>query len=261
MNKLLLTAAATALLSAPAIAGTVNLNTWTENGNPNNNAGTWTVQAGDDAVVQSINGNPTVFFDGTSNAQGTALRGNITVANDGDDDFIGFVLGYQDGEITSTNADFWLIDWKQGQQDGQTPGLALSHVVGDLSNSTTPGITDSAWWQHTDPVFEKIRASTLGLTGYNDTQEYTFDLIFSEDLIQVKVDGDVELNYTSADNGGNKFTDGSFGFYNFSQSAVTYGSIVEDETPPELNAVPLPAGLPLILAGLGAFAMVRRRKD
>ena len=220
------------------------------------------MQPGNDAVVQSTNGNPTVFFDPSGNAQGTALRGTISVASDGDDDFIGFVLGYQDGEINSANADFWLFDWKQGNQSGQNAGISLSHVFGDVSGTSSS--TGGQWWQHTDPVFEKAQgAGSFATTGYNDNQEYDFDLIFSADLIQVKVDGTIVINYTSAQNGG-QFTDGSFGFYNFSQGGVTYGSLVEDTDPDELpddplNPVPLPAGLPLLLVGLGAFGVMKRR--
>ena len=35
------------------------------------------------------------------------------------------------------------------------------------------------------------------------------------------------------------------------------GQIVDDTTPP--NVIPLPAGLPLLLGGLGVLALVRRR--
>ncbi|MEM9577977.1 MAG: hypothetical protein AAF999_13300 [Pseudomonadota bacterium] len=113
LRTTLITTTALALSGFAAHATTVpaDLSTWTENGNPNNNAGTWTVQSGGDSVLQSRNGTPTVFFEKGKNAQGTALRGTISVnSRANDDDFIGFVLGYQDGEINSTNADFWLFD-------------------------------------------------------------------------------------------------------------------------------------------------------
>lgn len=55
------------------------------------------VQPGNDSVLQTTNGNPTVFFEAGSNTQGTALAGQITPNSNWDDDFIGFVLGYQSG--------------------------------------------------------------------------------------------------------------------------------------------------------------------
>jgi hypothetical protein len=237
-------------------AASVDLSDWTENGYPNNNAGTWSVQgSNNDTVFQSINGNPTVFFDWNNTAQGQELAGQITVETTSDDDFIGFVLGYDDGEITSTNADFWLIDWKQDNQRGGSAGLALSHVFGDLSGTSTA--VSGQWWQHDDPVTEKQRGDNLGSTGWVDNTTYDFTLEFTSSLIKVTVNGVTELEYTSADNGA-AFTNGSFGFYNFSQANVRYAGITEDKAPSA--AVPLPASLPLLLAGLGAFGLLRRRK-
>lgn len=246
-----------ATFSAHAAPVAVDLTSWGENGNPNNNAGTWTVAGDGNSVVQSINGLPTVFFESGSNAQGTQLSGTITVGNTTDDDFVGFVLGYQDNEINSGAADFWLIDWKRGAQSGQTAGLALSHVSGNLVGTSVN--VDGQWWQHVDPITEVQRATSLATTGYIRNQTYTFDLEFTSSLIEVKVDGVTELSYTSADNGG-AFTDGAFGFYNYSQQNVTYAGITQQVAPSA--AVPVPMALPLMASGLGAlgFLGMRRRK-
>lgn len=253
---LLLGSALSLLLPIGAHAASVDLTGWKENGYPNNDAGTWTVEGADnDSVVQSINGAPTVFFNDGNNAQGKELGGEITVETTGDNDFVGFVLGYQDGEINSATADFWLIDWKQGDQSGQSAGLALSHVSGDLAGLSTS--TSGAWWQHDAPINEKLRATNLGTTGWNDNQKYDFSLEFTSSLIKVIVDGNTELEFSSADNGGLAFTDGSFGFYNFSQENVRYAGITEVTAPSA--AIPLPASLPLLLVGFGALGLLRRR--
>ncbi|MFL4468348.1 VPLPA-CTERM sorting domain-containing protein [Tateyamaria armeniaca] len=256
MKKLIAMTATAVVLSGAAYAAPVDLTGWAENGRPNNGAGTWTVQPGNDSVIQSRNGNPTVFYDATvagANAQGKQLSGSIEVLTGGDDDFIGFVLGYQANEINSTNADFWLIDWKQNDQNPAVDGLALSHVSGDLTG--TSGSGTGGWWNHAAPINEVARGINLGSTGWNDLQEYNFDLTFTNNLIEVFVDGVLEISYSSATHG-SLFTDGAFGFYNFSQSQVKYAGITEDTLPP----VPLPAGLPLLLAGLGAFGLMRRRQ-
>ncbi|MEM9577978.1 MAG: VPLPA-CTERM sorting domain-containing protein [Pseudomonadota bacterium] len=130
-------------------------------------------------------------------------------------------------------------------------------MSGNLVGTST-GV-NGPWWQHDAPITEKLRGTKLGSTGYNFNETYTFDLIFSADRIQVKVNDVVEIDYTKADNGGKAFGDGAFGFYNFSQARVTYGSLVEDTDPDEL-AVPLPAGLPLLLAGLGVLGLAKRRQ-
>ena len=135
---------------AHAVPVPVDLSGWIENGfQGNNGAGTWTVQPGNDSVLQSTNGDPTVFFEPGSNAQGTTLKGTIKVNTSGDDDFIGFFLGYQDGELNSNNADFWMIDWKQGDQSPAVDGLALSHVTGDMTAAPA-----NDFWQHIGTVNE-----------------------------------------------------------------------------------------------------------
>lgn len=243
--------AASALLSAPAMVGTVNLSTWTVSG------------VNQDSVFQSINGVPTVFFDPGSNAQGTALKGEITVTNDvGDDDFVGFVLGYQSDELNSTTADFWLVDWKRGNQtisDGGASregkrGLALSKVSGDVANAAG---TFGGFWDKSGPVSEVQRATNLGDTGWVEGATYEFELIFTPSLIEVKVDGVTELSYTKVDNGGLEFTDGAFGFYNNSQQNVRYAGITDEVV---IDPVPLPASALLLIAGLGGLGVMRRRK-
>jgi hypothetical protein len=244
-------AAIAASLPLAAQAAPVDLTGWIENGyKGNNGAGTWTVQPGNNSVVQSINGQPTVFFDPSANDLGKTLTGTVEVQTTGDDDFIGFVLGYNDGEFNSTAADFWLIDWKQTDQSPGVDGLALSHVTGDITAS--PSAND--FWQHVNVVNEVQRGATLGSTGWADNTEYTFELTFTPSLIAISVNGTPQLSYTSAAHG-SSFTGGAFGFYNYSQNAVRYAGLTEDAA-----VVPLPASLPLLLAGLGGIAALRRRR-
>lgn len=251
------------MASVQAHAVAVDLTGWTAEGGSSN----WTVQPGNDSVLQSVNGAPTVFFDPTATStQGTALSGNIQVGAEGDDDFIGFVLGYNSGEVYSSSADFYLIDWKQGDQAGWTQGLAISHVT-DGSGGNTTG-TGGSYWQHDAGEVELItRASSLGTTGYADLVDYAFNIIFTSNLIEVAVDGTTELSITPADVPGvSSFSDGSFGFYNYSQAQVLYSAIRStdcSQTPdaPECQTgtIPEPATLALIAVGLLGMSAAGRK--
>ena len=246
INKLLQFTALT-LLSGTVMAGPVDLSSWSANG-----AGTWILQAGNNAVKQTVNGSPTVFHN-NQDSQGKALSGQITVQTGSDDDFIGFVLGYNENDLTNSAADYLLIDWKQRSQSfygmGEK-GLAISQVSGVLGNN-------SGAWSH-DPannVTELQRAATLGSTGWLDNTAYDFDLIFTASLVEVFVNGNKELSITGA------FSNGSFGFYNYSQAHVLYAGIEEDIAPPSPSAVPIPAAAFMFAPALLGFLGLRRRKE
>lgn len=255
MKLLKLLAGAAALLATPALAAPVDLTGWQANVFQDvGGQATWTVQPGNDSVFQSVNGLPTVFFNDGANSQGLALSGTIQVTTTGDDDFIGFVLGYSDGELNSANANFILIDWKQNDQDVAVDGLAISHVSGNTATAS-----DNDFWQHVGVVTELERATNLGSTGWVDNVEYTFDLVFLENIIQVRVNGVLEISLTAAEAGLAAFDNGSFGFYNYSQTNVLYAGIEEDDAPP-IDDVPAPAALGLLGLGLAGLGIMRRRK-
>ena len=225
------------LSAGSAYATPVDLSTWVAEGQ-----GNWNVANPADSVFQSINGRPTVFHNG-ADSQGNALAGSIEVQTRSDDDFIGFVLGYDSGDLTSGTADYWLIDWKQNNQGLASRGLALSHVTG-----TGP---DNNFWTHTGSVNEVERGTNLGSTGWADNTEYLFDLTFTSTLIEVFVNDVLEISLAG------NFEDGAFGFYNYSQSNVRYAGITQTVVP---SAVPLPAGLPILFSALGALGLASRRR-
>lgn len=241
MMKGFVATAVVALTTAAANAAPVDLTGWVAEGN-----GTWNLQAGNNAVLQTQNGSPTVFHNNSASSQGSQLSGTIRVQTTGDDDFIGFVLGYHAGDLGNGSADYLLVDWKQNTQGGFScsapAGLAISHVTGPLGN-------DSGGWCHApaNNVTELARATNLGSTGWADNTTYTFDLVFTPTLVQVKVNDALELSVAGS------FPDGGFGFYNYSQAQVLYAGIEE-------TAVPAPAGLLLMGPVLGLAGLTLRRR-
>ncbi|WP_199555391.1 PEPxxWA-CTERM sorting domain-containing protein [Sandaracinobacteroides hominis] len=235
------------LLAAPAIAAPVDLSGWTAEGTSKN----WVVQPGNNSVLQTVNGNPTVFY-GTSNAIGNKLSGTIRVGADGDDDYIGFVLGFDPGELSAATPDYMLIDWKQNNQDVAKRGLSISRVTGAIQNGQ-----NNAPWAHTGVVQELQRGATLGDTGWVDNVTYSFDLYFYASNIQVWVDGVKQIDLDGS------FSDGRFGFYNYSQSSALYAGIMEDVLPPidpPVGGIPEPTTWAMLIAGFGLVGGAARRR-
>jgi len=249
MNKKIanLMIGATISISSAASATVIDLTSWESDG-----VGSWSVQAGNDSVLQTTNGVPGVFFESGSNARDTQISGEITVNESGDDDFIGFVLGYQDNELRSSSSDYWLIDWKQSDQYwgpfGGTglEGLALSHVVN--------GSVEASFWTHSNGINEIARGNNLGSTGWVDFTTYTFDIVHTASLIEVQVNGNVELSVSNADAGVTEFTDGAYGFYNFSQAQVEYAGLTSVVLPPTSpTSAPEPSTLAIFALGFAAL--------
>lgn len=244
-------ATSTLLLAAPASAALVDLSGWLVDG-----GGNWVLQSQDapnDSVLQTLNSAPTMFFNNT-NSQGLALSGSIEVQTTSDDDFIGFVLGYDDGDLTGSNptTDYILVDWKQGTQSGWDAGMSISRVTGSIDTCGT--CTGTPPWDHNGTVSFIERAATLGDVGWADNTEYLFDIIFTSTFIEVKVDDVVQFSLNGT------FEDGSFGFYNFSQQTVLYAGITEDVAPEPTPTIPEPASIGLFGIGLAGFSALARRR-
>ena len=254
LKRLTLTAVAL-LFGTPALAVPVDLSTWTVDG-----GGSWifnSTDAPNDSANQLLNSIPTVLFNG-ENSQGMALSGTIEVQTGSDDDFIGFVLGYDDDDLFGTNptTDYILVDWKQGTQSGWEAGMSISRVTGGPIASSGVDTGGDAW-QHVGNVNFIDRAATLGNIGWADNTQYLFDIIFTATNIQVFVDNVLQFDINGT------FEDGSFGFYNFSQPNVRYAGITEDVVIPDPDPptrVPEPGTLTLFGLGLAGIAFVRRRR-
>lgn len=244
------------ILPTAALAAPVDLSPWLQDG-----GGSWSLEAGNNAVSQSQNAAPGVYHNNQS-SQGKALSGTIEVKTTADDDFIGFVLGYSQGDIGggAVGQNYLLIDWKQGTQSGWNAGMSISHVTGDIATCGT--CTNSDAWQHTGSVDFLTRSNAAGAnyanTGWADNTAYTFDLQFTASNVKIFVDNNLELDVTATDFGLPSFADGAFGFYGFSQQTVRYAGITQVTLPP--STVPVPASLPLLAVAIGGLGLAARRR-
>ena len=235
-------------LSSLASAEIVNLNDWTQFGSAG--SGNWIVSQDGYSVVQTVNSQPTYFVSGESYLD-VEFNGRIAVETTSDDDWIGFVLGFNGLD------DYYLFDWKQGDQSGALEGFSLSKVSG----------TDVDFWNHTGSDIEVI-ASNYGLDlGWEDNTVYHYNVGYTLDNISISINGG-GLEHQEIFNISNlSNVAGSFGFYNYSQSDVRYiGSGGEACTTMcgsaenlAVHTVPLPASVGLLGLVMAGFTMRKKQ--
>ncbi len=141
-----------------------------------------------------------------------------------DDDFMGFVFGYQD------NQHFYLFDWKQARQtymgaDGQ-PGMTVK-----LVDASSPlGVMD-LW--NTAGNGDRVKTLYHNSIPWQNHTDYGFSLVFQPGQFTITVrQGPAVLDtfrlYDAT------YTSGKFGFYNYSQPRVSYRGFTR-QTVPEIT--------------------------
>lgn len=151
--------------------------------------------------------------------EGVEISGRLRVESTADDDFVGWVFGWQD------SSNFYLVDWKQAGQVKEPCGEAKVGV--SLKRVRASGPVDRCedlWNSDGSQKVTPLSDVTRHATGWKDETTYEFLIVFRPGDLRVRIkEGDatvVDLSSTDA-----SFTSGRFGFYSYSQEAVRYENV------------------------------------
>ena len=211
----------------------------------------WSLSNGNTTATQSVNADASILLS-NFDITGQEIAGSWRVNTSSDDDFMGFVFGYQD------RGHYYLFDWKQLDQSDPS-GLAEAGMSVKSVHKASGDPTTADLW----PTAGSANVTTLlhNDIPWVDFVDYDFRLNFTPGLFEIEVSqaGTVLQNWILADS---TYMDGLFGFYNYSQGPVIYNGFTQDLDPdPIPTAVPEPGTLLLIGTGLAGFARSYRRKS
>ncbi|MDM8557710.1 hypothetical protein [Candidatus Parabeggiatoa sp. HSG14] len=205
-------------------------------------SGNWVLSLDKKSVSQIINGHPTSYVSPNRFINGV-VRGNLEVYTTGDDDYIGFVFGYQSpiiGKNDDSKNTFLLFDWKEGvhsPKDHGKEGFTLTRIR-NLPVWSQDGGDGNCFWkhQHNPPSCDVLTTDHGSDKGWQRFTKYWFELDYRTDRIIIKIGDSLTTLRTIFDVTGH-FETGHFGFYNLSQNYVRYSDFtVVENAPPSAKA-------------------------
>lgn len=217
--------------------------------------GNWVLETGNTSVRQVNNADPSLFLNNL-NQTSYSIDGQWQVLTASDDDYMGFVFGYQN------SSNFYMFDWKQISQNANSALAAEGMTIKKYEGATGNALIDLSlqeFWANTVNVGDITVLATnhSSTAGWADNVLYDFHLDLNVNPGEIHVviaQGSTTLWDVTVND--STFTSGQFGFYNFSQEQVRYAGFEQTGG----TIVPEPWTLPLfgiVLAGLG---VVRRRR-
>ncbi|HYC55494.1 MAG TPA: hypothetical protein VEL28_11230 [Candidatus Binatia bacterium] len=198
--------------TAAAAPVPIDLSTWTvvQYEHASQPDASWVLSDGNTVATQIVNADPSILV-ADFDIDNTEIIGSWRVDTTNDDDFMGFVFGYQN------RCQYYLFDWKKATQDAGT-GFGVADVGMSIKEIDTcpDDPTGLDLWDTGTP----LRHNDIPWVSFTD---YEFRLLFTPGEFTIEItrvsDSMVLESWTVQDD---TFTTGAFGFYNSSQDQVRY---------------------------------------
>ena len=210
----------------------------------------WSLSSGNTVATQSVNADASILVSDFS-VGGLLIDGTWRVNTQSDDDFMGFVFGYQG------RGKYYLFDWKQLDQNDPLGfaerGMSLK-VVDIPAGDPTGG---DLWPTAGSPSVDVLRHNTIS---WNEFTDYQFTLNFNgagSFAITIKEGATVLESWVVNDS---TFLTGGFGFYNYSQGDVVYSGFTTRDDPPPIVPETSTVISALTLGMIGTGTWISRRR-
>ncbi len=171
----------------------------------------WVLDSTNTIATQTLNADPSILLSNITLSNDT-MDGTWAVNTNSDDDYIGFVFGFQD------NQHFYLFDWKKADQNDAL-GFAERGMSVKVVNAPTP-LGGRDFWPSGGNAgrVQTIFHNTIPWVSFTN---YHFTLTFRAGQFNITVlqGSTVLASITLQDS---TYTSGKFGFYNYSQDTVVY---------------------------------------
>lgn len=134
----------------------------------------------------------------------------------------GFVMGMTPPKCDTTLHNYWLFDWRGDPAtlcNGRTAqaGYSLSRVNGKILTGCGPGESVQYFGEHRDDsnILNVVQHAD-GTPSWQFDTVYQFEVLYTFDRIEVKINGKVVAEHTGC------FSPGNFGFFTYEQQNVEF---------------------------------------
>ena len=186
----------------------------------------WELSADGTTMTQRVNADASILVS-DFDLVNSSIEGTWRADTDSDDDFMGFVFGYQD------QGHFYLFDWKKEDQQDRGTFAERGMTVKVVNSSTLPTNTD-LWSSSGTSNVKILYHNTIP---YEFRTDYRFFLDYqpgrfvilvtrvgsNQELARIEIEDDTYLN-------------GRFGFYNYSMGDIVYRGFTRRNVPEQTYA-------------------------